>query len=217
MNHVVNRASIPAIRSVAWTPALPARHARRLPVGDVRAGFAVPDGRPGVFPRPSGELAPPATRFADLLGERDVVLGLPAKGKRSALARLAAALGERVGLPPDSVLAAMLRRERLGSTAIGHGVAVPHARLDGIPTPKAMIATLQRPVWFGAPDNEPVDLLLAVLWPKSDNAGFLPALARFCRLLRHADLRNHIRASETPAEALAWMEFFEEREAIARC
>ena len=78
-------------------------------------------------------------------------------------------------------------------------------------TPAAIVATLQNPVWFDAPDNDPVDLLLAILWPKSDSAGFLPALARSCRLLRHPELRDRIRASDTPAEALAWMRSFEGR------
>jgi PTS system nitrogen regulatory IIA component len=87
-----------------------------------------------------------------------------------------------------AVLAAMLRRERLGSTAIGHGVAIPHARLEGISAPTIMLATLQYPVWFDVPDEGPVDLLLAVLWPKSDSVRFLQSLAYFCRLLRHPEL-----------------------------
>lgn len=147
----------------------------------------------------------------DLLEEQDILLGVHAKGKRSALARIAACLGERAGVGQGAVLAALLRRERLGSTAIGRGVAIPHARLDGVSAPAAMVATLQRPVWFDAPDSDPVDLLLAVLWPKSDSAGFLPALAQLCRLVRHPELRDRVRTSGTPAEALDWMASFDER------
>jgi PTS system nitrogen regulatory IIA component len=171
----------------------------------------------GAFPRSLDGSAKSRFESADLLREQDFVLGLPAKGKRSALARIAARLGENAGMSPGAVLAAMLRRERLGSTAIGNGVAIPHARLEEIREPKAMLATLQRPVWFDAQDEEPVDLLLAVLWPKADRAGFLQALARLCRLLRHAELRDGIRAAETPTEAMAWVEAFQERTTAIPC
>jgi PTS system nitrogen regulatory IIA component len=140
------------------------------------------------------------------LREQDILLGMAAKGKRSALARIADRLGQSADMRANTVLAGLLRRERLGSTGIGYGVAVPHARLDGIMEPVAMLAVLESPVWFGAPDDEPVDLLLALLWPKPDVAGFLPALAAFCRVLRQPDLRSRLREAATPAEARAWLQ-----------
>ncbi|MDN5929122.1 MAG: PTS sugar transporter subunit IIA, partial [Hyphomicrobiales bacterium] len=141
-----------------------------------------------------------------MLREQDVVLGMAAKGKRSALAKIADRLAERVDMRPSTVLAGLLRRERLGSTGVGHGVAVPHARLGGLAQPAAMLAVLERPVWFGSADDEQVDLLLTLLWPKDDVAGFLPTLASFCRLLRQPDLRARLRAAATPREAQAWLE-----------
>jgi PTS system nitrogen regulatory IIA component len=152
------------------------------------------------------EAAKPAARIDSILCEENIVLGMAAKGKRSALAKIADRFGQRIDMRGSTVLAGLLRRERLGSTGIGHGVAVPHARLDGIAEPAAMLTVLENPVWFGAPDDEPVDLLLALLWPKDDVAGFLPTLAAFCRLLRQPDLRARLRASVTPAEARAWLE-----------
>jgi PTS system nitrogen regulatory IIA component len=141
-----------------------------------------------------------------MLREEDIVLGMAAKGKRSALAKIADRLGQRADRRGSAVLAALLRRERLGSTGIGHGVAVPHARLDGIAEPVAMLAVLENPVWFGAPDDQPVDILLTLLWPKDDVAGFLPTLASACRLLRRPDLRACLRAADAAVEARAWME-----------
>lgn len=141
----------------------------------------------------------------ELLREQDIVLGMAVKGKRSALARIAAWLGAGVGVGEAAVLEALLHRERLGSTGIGHGVAIPHARVDRIAAPAAMLATLEKPVWFDSPDGNPVDLVLTLLWPKSDIGGFLPALANSCRLLRSADLRERLRAAETAADALAWL------------
>ena len=82
-------------------------------------------------------------KICDFLREQDILLGMPAKGKHSALARVAAWLGGRVGRGQGAVLDALLHRERLGSTAVGHGVAIPHARMDGISAPVAMLATLQ--------------------------------------------------------------------------
>jgi PTS system nitrogen regulatory IIA component len=148
----------------------------------------------------------PVAGIGGMLREDDIVLGIAAKGKRSALAKIADRLGQRVDMREGAVLAALLRRERLGSTGIGYGLAVPHARLDGIAAPVAMLTVLDNPVWFGAPDNEPVDLLLTLLWPKDDAAGFLPTLASVCRLLRQSDLRSRLRAAATPAEARAWLE-----------
>ncbi|WP_167523833.1 PTS sugar transporter subunit IIA [Terribium terrae] len=158
-----------------------------------------------------GEATPYRTNIVAFLAEQNVVLGLPANDKRSTLVRLAARLGDQAGLSRGAVLAAMLRRERLGSTAIGHGVAIPHARLEGISQPQAVLATLRRPVWFDAPDERPVDLLLAILWPKVDSAGFLRALAHVSRLLRDEGLRESLRLTKTPAEALACIEVFEEK------
>jgi PTS system nitrogen regulatory IIA component len=152
------------------------------------------------------EAVAPATGVGRMLREQDIMLGMAARGKRSALAKIADRLGQRVDMRGGAILAALLRRERLGSTGIGHGVAIPHARLDGIAEPAAMLTTLGGPVWFGAPDDEPVDLLLTLLWPKDDVAGFLPTLASFCRLLRQPGLRARLREAATPTEAHAWLE-----------
>jgi PTS system nitrogen regulatory IIA component len=148
-------------------------------------------------------------KICEILGEQDIVLGMPAKGKCSALAAVAEQLGARVVGGRGAVQNAILRRERLGSTAIGNGAAVPHARLDGISDPAAMVATLQQPVAFGALDHEPVDLLLALLWPISDASGFLPVLSRCCRLLRNPELGARLRTSKTQAEAYGWIERFD--------
>jgi PTS system nitrogen regulatory IIA component len=215
-----------ALHGAAWAETASTRNSRSI--CNLGSDFAfgsegIPLYSPGApddlgepAPQPLGRWARRRVEATELLGEQDVVLRLPAKGKRSALARIAAHLGEKVEMSQGAVLAAMLRRERLGSTAIGYGVAIPHARLEDIPEPQAMLTTLQRPVWFDAPDEEPVDLLLAVVWPKADSAGFLQALAHFCRLLRYRELRDRIRAAETPAEALTWVGTFQERIAAIR-
>ena len=112
-------------------------------------------------------------------------------------------LAHRVGSSQGAVLAALLRRERLGPTFIGDGVAMPHARLEGIAGPAVAVARLRRPVPFGSPDDAAVDLLFAVLWPKAHTKGFVPALARIWRLLRRTELAAGLRRARTAEEAHA--------------
>lgn len=144
-------------------------------------------------------------KLDELIRTQDILLDMQADRKRTALRAMAVRLGERVGASPDAVLAALLRRERLGSTAIGNGVAIPHARLDEISAPAAVFARLQHPVSFGTPDDNPVDLLLALLWPKSDTRAFVTTLLDVWRLLRRPGLAELLRKSGTPAEAYGWI------------
>lgn len=146
--------------------------------------------------------------ISDLLREQDIIVRMPAKGKRSALAKIAAELGERTGKDKREILATLLHRERLGSTGVGSGVAVPHALLRDIAAPVSFLATLRTPIWFDAPDSAPVDLLLGLIWPKSDTIGLLRGLALVCRILRQPEFRARLRTSETPAEASAWIDRF---------
>jgi PTS system nitrogen regulatory IIA component len=171
---------------------------------------SIPMSRPNCR-APSGDGHAKATiRLSELVGEQDILLRVRADGKRAALSGIAARLAEKVGRSRGAVLAALLRRERLGSTAIGNRIAIPHSRLEGIAAPAAVLATLQRPVAFGTPDDASVDLLFALLWPTLDSRGFVPALRGVWRHLRSAGLAYLLRQSRTPAEAHAWFQIFEE-------
>lgn len=187
-----------------------------VPIADSRpelqwSTFSFPRSRPNRKGSSRNCLTKAGTRLllSDLVGEQDVLLGMQADRKRSALSGIAARLAEKAGRRHGAVLAALLRRERLGPTAVGNGIAIPHARLDGISAPAAVLAVLQRPVPFGMPDDDPVDLLLALLWPPSDTKGFVPALHGVSRRLRSSGLRDLLQRSRTPAEARAWIETFE--------
>ena len=140
-------------------------------------------------------------KLSELLGEDGFALGVPSGEKRSALRAVAAKLAARTGPSEGAILNVLLRRERLGSTATGDGVAVPHAMLDGISEPAAVIATLKHPISFGAPDDRHVDLLLGILWPRESREGFVPALSRSVRLLRQPGYRECLRNATSSAEA----------------
>lgn len=138
----------------------------------------------------------------DLLDRWDIVLRAPAQAKRPLLRLLAHTLSARCGLPADSVLAALLYREKLGSTDIGHGIAVPHALMKSLSEPAAALAVLDRPVWHWASDEQPVDVVLAAIWPGEHVGRFTPALARSCRRLACAGAMKKIRSSTTADEVL---------------
>lgn len=142
-------------------------------------------------------------KLSELLGQDDFVLGVPSKEKRCALKAVAAKLGSRTGRREGEILNVLLRRERLGSTATGDGLAIPHAVLAGISTPAAVIATMNHPVAFAAPDDGD-----GLLWPR-DVGGFLLTLSQSSRLLRQHGYRECLRQAVSPAEAWAGIEALE--------
>jgi PTS system nitrogen regulatory IIA component len=137
------------------------------------------------------------------LSADDVLLDLNTANKRSALQLLAAEAARRLGRPEQEVLEALQAREDLGSTALGRGVALPHARLHGELPPVMLFARLYRPVDFEARDEEPVDLVILVLWPEASSEGFLPTLSETCRALREPQVLRRLRLAKTAEEVVS--------------
>lgn len=140
--------------------------------------------------------------ITDHFSAADVLLDLEAGSKRAVLDLLAAEAARRLGRPEAEILDALLARERLGSTALGRGVALPHARLGGELPPTVLFARLRRPVDFEARDEEPVDLVILVLWPDTQPEGFLPALSETCRSLREPKALRRLRAAQSPTDVV---------------
>lgn len=140
--------------------------------------------------------------IADLFPAEEGILTLAPSGKKELLEMLAAEVSGRIGQPQERILDAILAREKLGSTALGRGVAMPHARVDWLDTPVAILARLTRPIEMDARDGEPVDLVFLVLWPEAASEGFLPALSDICRALRSNQLPRQLRQARSAAEAL---------------
>ena len=105
--------------------------------------------------------------------------------------------GRAFDLKAPEVLSKLMQRERLGSTGVGHGVAVPHCRLRGLDRVRGVFLRLESPIDFGAVDDQPVDLIFALLAPISDASEQLRALARVSRVLRQADLRSQLRQAHS--------------------
>ena len=134
------------------------------------------------------------------LSPADVVVGLRASDKRVALQALAGHMASKLNFSLHDVLSAVLSREELGSTGMGNGVAVPHARLDAVTHPAGVLARLKHPIAFDAIDGHPVDLVFLLLLPTSPQGAQLNALACVSRRLRDADvLMKARRASDSDA------------------
>lgn len=128
-----------------------------------------------------------------LLSAEGIVLRSGLTSKRQVLQAMAEAAGAAYGLDVARVQSGLMEREALGSTALGSGVAVPHARIPGLDRVCAVFLKLDAPVAFGALDDRPVDLLLGLFADPSDGAGHLRALATASRALRSSDLRDQLR------------------------
>lgn len=136
--------------------------------------------------------------IGELLADGGVVLRSGASSKRQALHTVAEVAAQSLGMPENRILEALLEREALGSTGLGSGVAVPHARLEGIERVTAVFVRLDTPVAYGALDDRPVDLLLALFAPPRDGADHLRALAAVSRALRSPVMREQLRQARTP-------------------
>ena len=136
--------------------------------------------------------------IGELLADGGVVLRSGASSKRQALHTVAEVAAQSLGMPENRILEALLEREALGATGLGSGVAVPHARLEGIEQVTAVFVRLDTPVAYGALDDRPVDLLFALFAPPRDGADHLRALAAVSRALRSPVMREQLRQARTP-------------------
>ena len=126
--------------------------------------------------------------LSDLIGEDSVLPSLKANSKKQAIQEIASHAAKVTGLPGRDIFDTLLQRERLGSTGVGHGVAIPHGKLVALDRLVGVFARLSKPVDFEAIDDQPVDLIFLLLAPESAGADHLKALARIARVLR--DERN---------------------------
>ncbi|HKP77534.1 MAG TPA: PTS IIA-like nitrogen regulatory protein PtsN [Phenylobacterium sp.] len=135
--------------------------------------------------------------IGELLDRAAISTRVSAANKKKVLAVIAEIAARNFGLEPAEVLEALGEREAAGSTGVGHGVAVPHARLEGLQRMRGVFVRLEQPVEFESVDDQPVDLLFALFAPKNAGAEHLRALARVSRLLRQAELREQLRKARS--------------------
>ena len=133
----------------------------------------------------------------DLLDRAAISTRVSAANKKKVLAVIAEIAARNFHLDAGDVLDALSEREAAGSTGVGYGVAVPHARLEGLERMRGVFVRLENPVEFESVDDQPVDLLFALFAPKNAGAEHLRALARVSRIMRQSELREQLRKART--------------------
>ena len=139
--------------------------------------------------------------ITDLVAPEAILPALKVNSKKQALQELAARAASLTGQNERTVFEVLLQREKLGTTAVGYGVAIPHGKLPKLEKIFGLFARLDRPIDFEAMDGQPVDLVFLLLAPEGAGADHLKALARVSRLLRNQQATEKLRAAKT-AEAL---------------
>ncbi len=139
--------------------------------------------------------------LTDLVATNAIIPALKVTSKKQVLAELAGKAAELSGQNEQIILEILQQREKLGSTGVGNGIAIPHGKLPKLAKLFGLFARLERPVDFEALDGQPVDLVFLLLAPEGAGADHLKALARVARLLRDSDVARKLRDSRD-AEAL---------------
>jgi nitrogen PTS system EIIA component len=136
--------------------------------------------------------------LADIIDARTVLPSLKVQNKKQLLQELAQGIASQVAIDSRVVFETLLQREKLGSTGLGQGIAIPHGRLPSITRVYGLFARLHHPVAFESVDGEPVDLVFTLVSPDHAGADHLTALARVSRLLRDSDVLKKLRGTDSP-------------------
>lgn len=139
--------------------------------------------------------------IADLVSLQSVIPNLRATSKKQALQELARRAADLTGLHERAIFDVLLERERLGTTGVGNGIAIPHGKLANFERLYGLFARLEKPINFDSIDEQPVDLIFLLLAPESAGADHLKALARVSRLLRDKAMCEKLRGTDS-AEGL---------------
>jgi nitrogen PTS system EIIA component len=158
------------------------------------AGYPVPVS-------PFANLGSAVMKFADFILSSQVAVGYYAKDKEGLLLELACQAGHALRLAPKAIATALLQREQLGTTGIGRGIAMPHARVSGLVKPFAMLVRLKQAIDFDAVDGAPVDVVGLLLLPENPRGGWLNELACFAQSLRDICVVRSIREARDNWEA----------------
>ena len=134
-------------------------------------------------------------QLSDILDPRAVVAGLKVQNKKQLLQDVAQGLASQTAVDSRIIFEALLQREKLGSTGLGQGTAIPHGRLPAITRVYGYFARLAAPIAFDSVDGEPVDLVFALVSPSHAGADHLTALARVSRVLRDPAMLAKLRGA----------------------
>lgn len=143
--------------------------------------------------------------LSDLIEVSAIMPALKANSKKQALQLLSEKAARITGLPEREIFDTVLRREKLGSTGVGNGIAIPHGKIPGVRRITGVFARMEQPVDFDSLDDQPVDLVFLLLAPAGAGADHLKALSRIARMLRDADTVAKIRGTSDAAAIHAFL------------
>ncbi|WP_224008166.1 PTS IIA-like nitrogen regulatory protein PtsN [Aureimonas sp. SA4125] len=133
--------------------------------------------------------------LGSLIGPDSILPALKANSKKQVLQELAELAARRTGLPEREILDRVMQRERLGSTGVGNGIAIPHGKIENLTSLVGVFGRLYHPIEFDALDDQPVDLVFLLLAPEDAGADHLKALSKIARMLRNSDTVNRLRGA----------------------
>lgn len=134
----------------------------------------------------------PMNRLASILPSAQVLVNVDVSSKKRAFEEVGLLFEELHGLNRAVITDSLFARERLGSTSLGHGVAIPHGRIKGLKAPMASLLQLAKPIGFDAPDDQPVSLLIFLLVPETATQKHLEILSEIAEMLRDTALRERL-------------------------
>jgi PTS system nitrogen regulatory IIA component len=137
--------------------------------------------------------------LSDLITPEGIIPSLRAKAKKQVLSELAERASQLTGIEHRVIFETLWQRERLGSTGVGRGIAIPHGKLPKLKSMLSVFARLEVPIDFESIDDDPVDLIFLLLAPEAAGADHLKALARISRLMRDPDTIRKLRNSKDRA------------------
>ena len=139
----------------------------------------------------------------DMLSDKSFLVNFEASSKKNVLDELSKLAEKDIKINSRILLEALTKREKLGSTAVGNGIAIPHANCPDIDKPKVFVALLSNSLDFNANDDQPVDIIFLLLAPDNGGSEHLQALALVSRLLRNKELTTKLRGCKNTESAFA--------------
>ena len=138
-----------------------------------------------------------------MLSDRSFLVNFEASSKKNVLDELTKLAEKNFKIDSQNLLESLIKREKLGSTGVGNGIAIPHANCPNIDKPKVFVAILSNSLDFNANDDQPVDIIFLLLAPDNSSSEHLQALALVSRLLRNKELTTKLRGCKNTESAFA--------------
>ncbi len=146
-------------------------------------------------------------RLSDYMRSDLVMLGLRGRGVEEAIGEMASRIAAAgMGPSEEEFRERLLARERAHTTAMGHGVAIPHATIEGLPSPSLAIGLAEKPIPFGPGESDDSQVFFVLVSPPGRESEHIKLLARICRLVRHTDMLESLLEAQEPADVLRAVE-----------